>query len=99
MPNQSASKLLNNMEVNRIFNMKKSNLDRLQKYDEGKIPAPFSDAREAKKVQAGKNYSQIIFGTERDARKSSMLPASPGGIDVAAKDLDSRRRSQIAPND
>lgn len=45
------------MEVNRIFNMKKSNIDRLQKYNDGKIPAPFSDAKEAKKVQADKNYS------------------------------------------
>lgn len=43
MQNKSESKLLNNMEVNRIFNMKKSTIDRQNRMSQGKIQEPFSN--------------------------------------------------------
>ena len=36
MPNKAESLQLNNFEVNRIFNMKKSNLDRINRFKNGK---------------------------------------------------------------
>lgn len=101
MPNKEESKQLNNMEVNRIFNMKKSNLDRQNNINDGKLKNDFFRTTKTKQLSLGKNTSQIVFGTEYDStdrnyRKSSMLPTSPGRID--SKDIESRRRSQITSN-
>jgi hypothetical protein len=43
MANKSESKMLNNMEVNRIYNMKKSNLDRVNLTNDGSMKFESTD--------------------------------------------------------
>ena len=82
--------------------MKKSNLARMRKINDGKITAPFDDmGGAAKSISMGKNVSQIIFGNEigldtkyKNNRKSSMMPSSPKGL-TDVKDLESRRKSEF----
>ena len=94
MQSKYESKQLNNMEVNRIYNMKKSNLDRQNKINEGKIRHEYQSAGKTKQISIGKNVSQIVFGTEledreRSLRRSSMLPAGQDGNEK----VESRRKS------
>lgn len=67
MPSKAEALQLNNFEVNRIFNMKKSNLDRINRFKTGKIDmSDYGSAltQHTKKLQVNKNASQIVFGPD-----------------------------------
>ena len=86
------------MEVNRIYNIRKSNLDRMNNKNAGKLKEDFSTNYRSKQISLGKNVSQIVFGTELEDRKrsqrgSSMLPTSPQIIEK--EKIESRRSSQV----
>ena len=101
MPNKSESTLLNNYEVNRIYNLKKSSLDRRNNISSGKIKEEIDPRFSRYMIASTKNASQIVFGSEdanntrdiRSNRKSSMLPASPKGLSVDINALEGRRSS------
>lgn len=99
MPNKAESKTLNNIEVNRLFNMKKSNIDRQTKIRDGKIKEEYDPMFHNMGVSTTKNKSQIVFGSELDDalrssnRKSSLLPSSPNDRMAEAKILEGRRNS------
>lgn len=57
MKNNADAKLINNTEVSRIFNIKRSNLARAKKMSEGKILEPFNDMGPIKETSMGKNVS------------------------------------------
>lgn len=82
MPSKVEALQLNNFEVNRIFNMKKSNLDRINRLKTGKIDMRdygSSLTQHTKKLKVDKNSSQIVFGPDpddqymRENRKSSLV--------------------------
>ena len=56
MPNKPESLLLNNFEVNRIFNLKKSNRDRVHKFQTGNVdPGDYGSNQGSKKIKHQKN--------------------------------------------
>ena len=63
MKDRPEHRQLNNIEVNRLFNIKKNNIDRYNKLKEGRISHYFPETV-AKKIYRDKNSSQIVFGTD-----------------------------------
>ena len=72
MTSKNEARQINNMTVNRLFNIKKSNLDRTNRMNDGKIQPVYKDYAEAKKITKDRNLSQIVFGTEDATRNTSM---------------------------
>ena len=82
MPNRINNTKLTNMEVNRLYNIKKNNVDRYTNLKEGKVTHYFPEPV-AKQLNKNKNSSQIVFGSEAGSpnyyhRKTTLLAQSKG---------------------
>lgn len=82
------------MEVNRLINIKKNNIDRYTNLKEGRVTHYFPEPV-AKQLNKTKNSSQIVFGSEAGSpnyfhRKSSVLPLNK--IELGDKVSQSQRR-------